>query len=155
MVSVFFEMPSKSSVRREPLHESFKIRSIEKRTDRLLDRTMIMSLTRVSMKKDYGILDRTMIMSLTRVSMKKDYVLRKQQREIRQLFNRMRGGKFETFEEMIDQFRSTLRHDDVIITDDLAGNLQWYVYTVRRCYLEGVDPNLPPLLVYGCRGEIC
>ena len=61
--------------------------------------------------------------------MKKDYVLRKQQREIRQLFNRMRGGKFETFEEMIDQFRSTLRHDDVIITDDLAGNLQWYVYT--------------------------
>ena len=57
--------------------------------------------------------------------MKKDYVLRKQQREIRQLFNRMRGGKFETFEEMIDQFRSTLRHDDVIITDDLAGNLQW------------------------------
>ncbi|KAJ8022945.1 Cation channel sperm-associated protein 3 [Holothuria leucospilota] len=59
------------------------------------------------------------------VQRKKEYMIQRQHNEVRQMLEKQNRGDYTNFYDMVKEFQSTLRHDDYVISVDLATNLTW------------------------------
>ncbi|XP_048459938.1 cation channel sperm-associated protein 3-like [Rhincodon typus] len=56
---------------------------------------------------------------------KKQAILQRQQSHIADLMEKQKTSQFESFSEMVEKFKQTLRHDDYVLLDDLCSSLSF------------------------------
>ncbi|XP_048399650.1 cation channel sperm-associated protein 3-like [Stegostoma tigrinum] len=56
---------------------------------------------------------------------KKQAILQRQQSHITDLMEKQKTSQFESFSEMVEKFKQTLRHDDYVLLDDLCSSLSF------------------------------
>ncbi|XP_033114150.1 cation channel sperm-associated protein 3-like [Anneissia japonica] len=59
------------------------------------------------------------------IQKKKEYMIQRQHNEVRLMLEKQNQGQFQNFNEMVLEFKKTLRHDDFMVSVDLATNLTW------------------------------
>ncbi|XP_069754518.1 cation channel sperm-associated protein 3-like isoform X6 [Narcine bancroftii] len=65
---------------------------------------------------------------------KKQAILHRQQTHITQIMEKQKTSQFESFNEIIEKFKQTLRHDDFVMLDDLCSSLSFI-----DIYLSSLD----------------
>ncbi|XP_072368489.1 cation channel sperm-associated protein 3-like isoform X4 [Scyliorhinus torazame] len=61
----------------------------------------------------------------TTLIQKKQAILQRQQSHITDLMEKQKTSQFESFSEMVEKFKQTLRHDDYVLLDDLCSSLSF------------------------------
>ncbi|XP_078407054.1 cation channel sperm-associated protein 3-like [Cetorhinus maximus] len=56
---------------------------------------------------------------------KKQAILQRQESHITNLMEKQKTSQFESFSEMVEKFKQTLRHDDYVLMDDLSSSLSF------------------------------
>ncbi|XP_074649066.1 cation channel sperm-associated protein 3-like [Tubulanus polymorphus] len=56
---------------------------------------------------------------------KKEFMMQRQHNDVKQMMQRQKVGHFTNFQDMVQDFQSSLRHDDYVMMNDLCGNLIW------------------------------